>query len=311
VGVKLQSLDTFAGRHHGLITRERAEALGVGRSSWYRALDSGHFEQLYPNVARLWGSPSTFEQRTLAAVWAAGTGALASHRSAASLWGVQRPDDDPVDVMHPRRSRYSMPSGVVVHRPRDVLDLRPLMRFAVPVTDPMRMLLDLGAVDEAGVYPALITVLSSKVASPKAIRGALARHARKGRHGVTALRNAIEQWLSEELPPDSELEALMAALVARHHLPPVAFHAVVEGFEVDFLVVGTPVIIECDGWASHGLDRDQFEYDRIRNTELTAAGYVFAHVTWRQLQADPAAAAARIVAVIRRWSPDALARVAG
>lgn len=39
----------------------------------------------------------------------------------------------------------------------------------------------------------------------------------------------------------------------------------VASFEVDFLVCGTRVVIECDGHQVHGLDREQFEFDRIRD----------------------------------------------
>lgn len=63
--------------------------------------------------------------------------------------------------------------------------------------------------------------------------------------------------MGEELPPDSTLETEMANFVAKYRLPPVVFHPIVAGYEVDFLVVDTTVVIECDGWATHGLQRDQ------------------------------------------------------
>ncbi|MGB8861955.1 MAG: type IV toxin-antitoxin system AbiEi family antitoxin domain-containing protein [Ilumatobacteraceae bacterium] len=44
--VKLQRLDSIAQRHHGLVSLERAQAAGISRSTWYRALASGQFEQL-------------------------------------------------------------------------------------------------------------------------------------------------------------------------------------------------------------------------------------------------------------------------
>jgi len=300
--VRLQRLDNFAQRHHGLVTRTVAAANGVGRSSWYRAVESGHLEQLYPNVARLWGSPSTLAQRALAAVWAAGEGAMASHRTSAALWGIERSDTDPIEILLPHRRRDSQPAGITVHRPRDLLDLRPIMRQKVPTTNPMRMLLDLAAVDPEAVAAAMTAVMASKVASPAAIRSALIRHAKQGRTGVTAMRQALEAWLDEELPPDSELEARMAALLTKARLPPVRFHAVVIGFEVDFLVQGTNVILECDGWGSHGLNRDQFEFDRIRNVELVAAGYVVVHFTWRRLVDHPEWVAAKIRQAVDRWT---------
>jgi very-short-patch-repair endonuclease len=125
---------------------------------------------------------------------------------------------------------------------------------------------------------------------------------RGGRHGVTALRLALEEWIDDELPPDSELEARMARLIRTHRLPDVQFHAIVEGYEVDFLVVGTKVILECDGWGSHGLDRNQFEFDRIRNNDLLAAGYLTAHFTWPRLKNHPARVAQQIQQVLARWA---------
>lgn len=301
--MQLDHIDTFASRHHGLITRQRAKTMGVSDSSWYRAIAAQQLEQIHPGVARLWGAPETFEQRALAAVWAAGDGALTSHRTSSSLWNVPRPEQDPIDIILPERSREAHLKGVVIHRPRDRKDLRPIVRRGIPTTNPMRMLLDLGAVDPDAVYDALIEILSSKVASPASVRRTMIRHAKRGRHGVTPLRNALERWLGDELPPDSALEAKMAELIARHRLPPVTFHAIVMGYEVDFLVEGTNIVLECDGWATHGLDRDQFEFDRARNGELTAAGYVVIHFTWRMLTTDSEAVAARIVDNVRRWAP--------
>ena len=301
--MKIHLLDDFAGRHHGLVNKDVALHLGFSRSNWYRAIGPGRWlEPLYPNVARVWGSSPTFEQRALAAVWAAGPGAMASHRTAARLWGIERPDDDPIDVILPSRGRHSLPGNVVIHRPSDHLDLRPIMRRRIPTTNPMRMLLDLGAVDPATVFDAMVEVMSLKAASPNAIQSALIRHSKKGRHGTVALRAALERWMGEELPPDSTLEAAMSDLIRNFGLPAMTFHAIVEGYEVDFLVNGTTIVVECDGWAAHGLDRDQFEFDRVRDADLVAGGYHVVHVTWRQVMQQQALAAERIRRVIRTWS---------
>ncbi len=305
--MRLERLDSFARRHHGLITASAASDAGVSRSAWYRAIASGQFELLHPNVVRLWGSPDTFEQRALAGVWAAGRSALSSHRTAARLWRVDRPEDDPIEVLLDGRRHNTQPQGVIVHRPRDLVDLRPIMRAQIPTTNPLRMLLDLGAVDPDAVEGAMIDLIAARVVSPAAIQGALFRHARRGRNGITPYRAALESWLGEELPPDSKLEAEMARLIATHRLPPVQFHAIVIGFEVDFLVIGTNVVLECDGWSTHGLDRDQFEFDRMRDGELVAAGYQPVHFTWKMLTKTPDAVADRIRRAVDRWRPSALA----
>ena len=82
--VRMGDLDDWATAHHGVVSMEVS---GLTRSSWYRAVRSGQLDQLHPGVARLHGTPDTAEQRIMAAVLAVGRPALASHRSAAHLWG--------------------------------------------------------------------------------------------------------------------------------------------------------------------------------------------------------------------------------
>ncbi len=126
------------------------------------------------------------------------------------------------------------------------------------------------------------------------------------RHGVVALREALERWSIGEKPVDSDLEALMGEILAAFDLPSAEFHSIVGGYEVDFHVVGSCVVIECDGWSSHGLDREQFEYDRFRDVDLLAKGFITVRVTWRMMISSPRAVARRIEAALTTWSPDVL-----
>ncbi len=110
-------------------------------------------------------------------------------------------------------------------------------------------------------------------------------------------------------PIDSALEKRMARLVERYSLPDVEFHAVCAGYEVDFLVTGTTVVLECDGWSTHGADREQFEFDRERGHDLAAAGFIVMRFTWTQITRNPARVANRIDAVTRTWAPGRVARL--
>lgn len=264
-------------------------------------------ELLHRDVARLYGAPITIELQIQAAVLAAGRDAIASHRSSARLWGVDRSSDDPVDIIFSQRPRRARLRGVVVHRPRDIQQLRPVWRQGIPATDPLRTLVDLGAVDPDGVGDALTYFVIAGLVTPRAVRAALVRHSQHGRHGVVALRKALDRWSIGEKPVDSDLESLMAEILATFDLPPAEFHAEVGGYEVDFWVVGTPVVIECDGWSTHGIDRDQFEFDRVRDADLLAKGFVTHRTTWRQMTTNPRAVARRIEAAVAQWSPEVLA----
>jgi very-short-patch-repair endonuclease len=179
-------------------------------------------------------------------------------------------------------------------------------RRKIPTTNPLRTLIDLGAVAPDAVKPTFERMIVERLVSPSAVVALLLRHQGPGRHGVTALRAVLEDWTMNELPPDSVLEEAMNDLVLRHRLPPVTFHPVVCGYEPDFIVTGSRILIECDGWATHGLDRRTFEKDRERDADLLAEGYVVIHVTWRQIKFHPGAVARRVRAVIERVAPELL-----
>lgn len=302
----IRQLQPYAVEHHGVVALDVARRAGISQSSWYRAVQAGLLETLHPRVARLVGAPGTLEQQIMAAVLAAGRGAMASHRSAAYLWGIPRPAGDPIDIVLPPRKRHVRLQGVVTHRPRDGIDLQHVLRERIPATNILRTLCDLGACDGASVPGAVGHVLSSGLASVGAIDQALARHSARGRHGVVALRDALHAWQLDGKPADSVLEPAFRRLLRDFDLPPATFHPVLEGYEVDFLIRDTPLVVECDGWASHGLVREQFQKDRERDAALVAAGYVVVRLTYRDIIHRRAHAARRIDAVLRRWAPQSL-----
>jgi very-short-patch-repair endonuclease len=297
--MRLEDFDRYALAHHGIIT---LEASGLTRSAWYRALRAGTIEQLHPYVARLHGTPDTPEQRIAAALAAVGERAIASHRSAAYLYGVPRPDTDPVDVIVLGRRRSIALKGVVIHEQTDRRRLTPQRIQGLACTNILRTLVDLGAVDRGAVHGAVGHAIATKLASLAAIQTTVVEHSRQGRTGVVALREAVADWTIDAKPADSVLEIAMSRLIRRHRLPPVTFHPIIEGYEVDFVVDGTPVLLECDGWASHGLNKTQFERDRARDAELAAKGWIVVHFTYRQIMMEPKATADRFREAIERWS---------
>ena len=120
------------------------------------------------------------------------------------------------------------------------------------------------------------------------------------------MRDALDRWSLDDKPVDSDLEALMAEILETFGLPGAEFHAHVGGYEVDFWITDSNVVIECDGWSSHGVDHDQFEFDRIRDADLLAKGVITQRVTWRQMVRGPRSVARRIEATLAKWSPHAL-----
>jgi very-short-patch-repair endonuclease len=167
-------------------------------------------------------------------------------------------------------------------------------------------------VDAAAVPIALGQFVASGLVRIGEVHHALARHRGRGRAGATALVAALEAFALGDKAPDSVLEVHMANLCRRHGLPALEFHALVCGWEVDFLVPGTRVIIETDGWSTHGLDREQFELDRRKDAHLRSNGYTVLRFTWTQVTKSPEWVAATIRSAIasdRRLHPHELGRI--
>ena len=291
--MEMLDLDQFALAHHGLVVRG---ASGVPDWTWYRMLRRRQVELVHPGIARLPGTSRTYTQRIAAAVWACGGNALASHRSAMHLHGLDLPAEQQgtVDVLLPGRSRKLALDGVTIHRPTDEKRLTPSRREGVRCTSVLRTLVDLGAVAPGLVDAALGHALSTRTVDLAAIATLLDEHGRKGRAGAGALRRAVENWSIDAKPADSILEAAFVRLVERFDLPAYEFHPRIEGWEIDFGFIGTNVLIECDGWTTHGLDRTQFERDRRRDGDLVAAGWIVVRFTYRAITATPADTARRI-----------------
>jgi very-short-patch-repair endonuclease len=271
-------------RQHGLLTRAQLADVGVSRHGWYRAQRAGRLIGVAPGVAALPGAAATEERRILAAtLWAGG---VASHRSAAYLWDAAGVPPV-VDVTLEDRRRRDAPDWIRVHRPRDRAELRRVRRRGVDVTNPLRTLVDLGQVAPEAVSSVLAAMLGSGLVNHAAVEASVLRHSRRGRHGVVALRAALEAWSIAGKPPDSLLELVMADLLRQRGLPAAVFHHRVRGFEVDFCYPVERIIIECDGWEVHGRDRAQFERDRRRDAALIADGWIVIRFTWSQITQHP------------------------
>ncbi len=299
--MRLSDHDTWAREHHGLLT---LAASGLSNDAWQRATRAGSLIEVHRHVARLPGAPITTRQRIAAAVLAAGDGAMASHSSAAVLWDLHDAAAAHGPFVHVTvrdARRHPRVNGVVLHRPTDRVRLRPQRRDGIACTNALRTLCDLGADDPTLVVPAVGRALRAGLVDLDALITATLEHGKQGRSGIPALRAAVDEWMIDHRPADSVLETAFANLVRRHRLPAVIFHERIEGWEVDFRFVGTAVIVECDGWGSHGLERAQFERDRRKDLDLTAAGWQVLRLSYRAIVTDPADTAARVRRTLDRW----------
>ena len=104
----------IAAAHHGLFAQHHLHELEVTKHLVARRLAAGRWERLYEDVYRMAGAPPSWRASLLAACWAGGHRAVASHRSAAALWGLPSGRQDLTEITCPRwrRARHD---GLVVH----------------------------------------------------------------------------------------------------------------------------------------------------------------------------------------------------
>ena len=165
------------------------------------------------------GAPLPWESHVLAACWAGGFRGVASHRSAAALYGLAGGRRTIIEVTCPRwrRARHD---GLVVHETKTLAEWDVAIVQGIPATTVERTLLDLGAVCGPGtVRIALDAAEHRGLTSLKRVEAALARLAESGRPGVTSLRQALDAALARRGIPESEMETMLLDAIRRHGLP--------------------------------------------------------------------------------------------
>jgi len=272
----------LAGRQHGVVTRGQLIAAGVGRRAVERRIEWGLLHPLHRGVYAVGHLALRREAWWMAAVLAAGDGAVLSYRSAAALWGVRDTGRARIEVSVPRHRRST--ARVELHEvelPHDEVTIE----RGIPVTTPARTLFDLAAVvSEQEVEHAFNQAEFRRLGSPTSLDALLTRYPR--RRGIQAIRRVSDNHAKNGATVTrSLLERRFLALIDAHRLPrPVINRTGPEG-ELDARWPDQRLVVECDGFAAHGT-RDAFERDRARDRELIVAGWRVVRITWRQLTDD-------------------------
>jgi very-short-patch-repair endonuclease len=281
----------LAARQHGVICVQHLYGLGVPASSIKRRVAAGRLHRIHRGVYAVGHTGLSNEGRWMAAVLACGEGAVLSHSSAGELWGIvraRRPaaadgrahDPPPVQVTVRGVGGRKGHRGIALHRSSTLTDADCTRRDGIPVTKPARTLVD------------LVSVLS---------RAQLAAALREAEFLRLPVGAAAAQ--SGVAPPRtrSELEERFLALLRRHRLPQPEVNVRLDRFIVDFHWRAERLVVEVDGWESHGT-RSAFEQDRSRDVHLKLLGFDVVRFTWRQIALDRATVAATIRGLLNRCS---------
>ncbi|HXE43634.1 MAG TPA: type IV toxin-antitoxin system AbiEi family antitoxin domain-containing protein [Conexibacter sp.] len=282
----------LAARQHGVVARRQLLDAGLTREMVQRRLENGHLVPLHRGVYAVGHRRLRREGFWLAAVLAAGPGAVLSHREAAALHGLRPSERSSVDVTVAARRRVP---GIHLHSVEhlDAEDTAAL--DGIPVTTVDRTLVDLAAiVSRDQLRKALEEAERSHRLDVTAIEAVLARTRGRNGRGHQRIRRALQELASTGTTVTrSVLEERFAALLDAHGLPRPSANAWTAGMEVDAVWPTARLAVELDGWDGHKT-RAAFQRDRTRSNDLQAAGWTILRFTHADVVHGGADTAARI-----------------
>jgi hypothetical protein len=255
---------------HGIFAKEHARQAGFSEGQIKRNVATGLWEPVHQLAFRVAAVPVSWRGALLAACWAGGFRAVASHRSAAALWNLAGGRRSVAEITCPRWRR-AQHDRLVVHETKasDPADLTFI--DAIPVTTPERTLLDLGAVCHPSVVEMAVNRAEHEgLVSGASLRRTLARLGRQGRNGAGVLRALVVAHYGRPAVPESEMETMLLQLLRRNGFPqPVLQYEVRhEGrfvARVDAAYPDLRIAIEYDSTKHHSAKEKQMRDNERRN----------------------------------------------
>ena len=282
---------------HGIVTRTQLLRLGFLRGAVQRRVKARRLRVLHRGIY-LVGPIMPAKAREMAAVLACGPSAVLSHRSAAALWELvsPAPASSPVEVTVQGRL-HRQRAGVHVRRARRLEQDERATLQGIPVTTPIRTLVDLAAILSGQDLERAVARAerTGRIDVPE-LADHLARYG--GRPGIPTLRAVLDTSRGPALTR-SEAEIRFLRLVRKARLPAPGANAHIGGYEIDFLWRPEGVAVEVDGYRYHA-SRASFEGDRRRATHLAALGISIIPVTWRQIVDDGMATMVQLAQALLR-----------
>ncbi|MDX6654249.1 MAG: hypothetical protein QOH18_959 [Solirubrobacterales bacterium] len=254
-----------AGRQYGVVTAAQLAEAGIDKDgiAWRRR--TGRLHRLHRGVYAMGHRSLSWRGRWLAAVLAAGDGAVLSHTSATALWEFLRPIQGPIHVTVAAAVRRKSRPGLQLHRSRTLSSSHITKRHGIVVTNPARTTEDIRTEVE-----------------PRLFRRAL-RQAELAGHRVPHL-SVIKR-------SRSDLELLFLALCDDHALPRPLVNHRVHGHLVDFYWPEHRLAVETDSWEYHR-GSVAMEDDHARDLALRMHGIETRRYTGAQLESEPGPVAA-------------------
>ena len=222
--------------------------------------------------------------------------AVASHGSAAYLWGLYRYAPATIDVTAPIRRRAKRRfrvhfSSILAAEDRGE-------RQGIPVTSVPRTLLDLAIRARPDQVERLLERAEElellDLAAVEDILGRAGGHPGRGRLG-----RALAVYRPDPAFTRSRFERLFRRRVRGAGLPDPSMNFNAHGYELDAYWPDLRFAVELDLFETHGT-RAAFERDRLRQEELKLVGIEMIRVTRPRLLREPDAVIANLAALLER-----------
>jgi very-short-patch-repair endonuclease len=257
-------------------------------------VEAGWLVRLYEGVYAVGHTALTHKSHLIAAVYACGPDALASHRSAGALWGALRWPKK-IEVTAPRGCKPK--KGFTLHRSRLIHPEDRALIDNIPVTSLARTLVDLAEVlSEERLADAVHEAEIRGLFDLKKVERVLARlPGRKGRH---KLKRVLSAYRDVQPFVRSRAERRVLAMCEEHGLPRPKVNSWIGRYEVDFFWPDANLALEFDGGAVHRTTKAFYE-DRKRDRFLAAQGIHVVRATDRDEPAALASELQQILAVRR------------
>ncbi|MDQ3934364.1 MAG: hypothetical protein M3340_06995 [Actinomycetota bacterium] len=281
-------------RQHGVISRLQLLRLGFGPSWIKTRIGAGRLFPLYRGVYAVGRPDVGREGWWMAAVLAAGDGAMLSHWSAAALWGIREEPPGPIHVSIPLTARRNRPE-IAIH-PRSLAPADVAEHRGIPVTSVIVTITDLAARMRRGPLEGVVNQADILgLTTPPALRAALDDMPRRA--GKKPLRETLDRRTFRFTRSQLERAFIQIALAAR--LPRPETCVVVNGWEVDFYWPDLDLVVEADSLTYHRTPQQQ-AVDRLRDQAHAAAVTERLRFTHSQIRYSPGYVRAVLARVARR-----------
>jgi len=294
-------LVALASKQFGVVNRADLAITDVSWKWLHGRLATGEWKRVHRGVFRLGCNQPTLDEREMAALLAAGEGAVLSHTSAARRLGLDVSRDESMHItIH--ASRKAKVRGAKVWRSRNIsrdIGNRGLLRL----TNLPRTLIDLAAIlDDGELRAAFDSALRQDTANAAWISLVLNRHG-PGRRGVGRLRALVDEHRRGDEVPDGALESLGLELAkATGPEPQLHLNVLDEAHhvaEVDLAWPELKLCVQFDGWKIHRT-RAAFVRDRKQDRALVRLGWTVVRYPWDDVVHEPDTVVEDLVRILSR-----------